>query len=240
MNFAAVLFSAALLLHNAVTFGDFFPAEEIDNPSKKATGSSGPDVVARTIYNEILAAGPTLRGKQFGFLYLHDGNREISYLNEGVKKAMKNKKLDDKIDANPRPAFWPTNVQKTNILMAMPDKKTDRSEKEMGNRGHSEHKLLGQLENLRVNFVARHRFQSHQCPEYVILGTYLSPCFSEARSRMFGCAQDYVEAKNEFTQRGRCPTTAFHLYVPVPEKDSYWRDIEKLMHGENINIITGE
>ena len=239
MNFTAVLFSAALLLYNAATFGDFFPVEEIDNPAKKATAAVfGPNVAARTIYNDIRTAAPGIARKQFGFLYLHDGNCQVSYVNQAVKNAIKAKTLDTKIDARVRPPFWPTNLQKTNILIALPDKKANPNDRELNNHGHSEHKMLEQLDNLRAEFEKRNRFQD-KCPKYIILGTYLAPCYDDRTPRRFGCAQDYVEAKNEFNQGGRCSTTRFYLYVPDPRQDQFWRDTQTLMARENIDIING-
>ncbi len=116
-----------------------------------------------------------------------------------------------------------------NLLIAVADKKDQRRP---GNLGHAEHKLLSQLESLREGFEARSNIHA-VCPEYVILGTRYRPCRA--------CAQDYVQAKQNFAQ-GKCPNTNFYLYItgtyrPGPDFSRQWQDIETLITSAGIILF---
>lgn len=236
MKFTGMMLSGALLLHIAVTFGEFYSTEGKANPEKRAMANPmlGPKDAAQLLYKNIRQASTDKPG-QIGFLYLHGNWPVISYGNDNLKKAIKNKILVTKLEPKRgrRPAFWPINPEQTNLLIALPDKKVGQ---EVNNHGHSEHKMLEQLEEVREGFALRYRFDE-QCPRYVILGTALNPCYDNGTPRRFGCAQDYVEARETFKRS--CANTQFYLYVPHPKLDTFWLDIVALM-GTNIGILTGD
>jgi hypothetical protein len=238
MKFIGIVFFGAILLHLLVTDGEFcsIAGEDLQKRTLAMRQNSMlvPQVAADQIYTNILKAIIDRPGlKQIAFLYLHGIDATINYGNENLKKKIKNKKLGASLEPGEqieRPEVWPIKDPKnTNLLIAVPDKKDQRRP---GNLGHAEHKLLGQLESLREGFAATSDTDA-VCPEYVILGTRYRPCRA--------CAQDYVQAKQNFAQ-GKCPNTDFYLYItgtyaPGTDFSWQWQDIETLITSASIILF---
>ena len=98
----------------------------------------------------------------------------------------------------------------------MPDVNADGG----NNLGHSEHKILQNIDELLAGYQTRNR----KCPDTVILGTYHAPCTRQKNKP--ACANDYVKTKQRLEDTKTCPGANYYLYVAAPPKkgDQYYDD----------------
>ena len=186
--------------------------------------------VVRNIWDTIVAGGKP----QIGFLYLQN-NDDGSNINYGNEVFPTGRKLRDILAPNvrtgtPRPPFYPENPENTNLLVALPDTA------QANNEGHSEHRLLGQIDRLLEGYNRRYR----KCPNAVILGTYYAPCVSR-RDRPYGCTDDYIATKNRLIAAEKCVKTKYYLYAHDKPKDPgplrVWHRIVAMLLAENIHAF---
>ena len=209
------MFLVATILIILLAFGESHTngvKESNDQTSKRIVALTAvtPQSAAKSIHYFILQRDSRLQGRQFGFLYLHDGTSNKITFEDGLEA---------------------TDATTSNFLYDVPDSKP-YGKVEKNNNGHAEKKLLENLEAMRTGFNIRHK----QCPAFVILGTVHDPCNRENPS---GCAQSYVAAKNAFTKYCGTTGFYLFVSGKVEEKyKRFWLMTQKLMQANKIGVLT--
>ena len=159
--------------------------------------------LARTIYTSAVAKIQS--GRQFGFLYVNKNlNENAAVLQREIVKNM------PKYSKGGLPRKILDNLYVSEVSYP------PGGQSEVNNYGHTERKLLEELNLNQLN-----------CPNFVIVGTHLSPCSK--------CANDIIEEKNNAFSNG-CDTT---FYVFVGEQNSLWdwQSEKKRLEENRISVL---
>lgn len=227
MKFTSIIFFGAVLLLSIALYAQCFSVQGKEDHGKRMVAVTSPKDIAVTLDERILAAGfPS--GSQVAFLYLNKLGGTLTFDNDEVGNNLG--KVPPVLPFLNALAFWPANPKTTNFLIAKPTF-PDKGD----NTGHSEHKLLLQLEDMRLGFQSRNKGNCGNCPAYVILGTRLTPCYS-FQVQTNRCAQDYGDYKEKFMKT--CKQTRFYLYVRSrASSDNLWNVKQKYFDSKGITVF---
>ena len=169
---------------------------------------------------------------QFAFLYLHPPQQDDAHFTNAVVNELFEAPIATKMPPIKNADIWPPTTQSNMRVAGVKD-----SLKEPGtNKGHSEWRLLQDF-----NAMVADVFPGDACPDFIILGTRLFPCFTEGKGTGdVGCGIDYASTtKAVFDRCAQSKPTKFLYLYSNRDAEGKWNVQRSQMAKADVKILYG-